>query len=122
VLCDLISFVELSVKGGDKIIVAGDFNGFSMYLDEFVMSNNSTQLVDFATRHQRPLDLILTNTAQFWKVPTLIAPLSSSDHGMVLLHTLTKEKPAVWFEKKRIVNRTASDLFSSRLAEVDWSF
>ena len=67
-------------------IIAGDFNPTSNgFKSRFLKIHcNLKQVVQEATRNTSILDLIFTNVNHFYKVPEIIAPLSSADHNMVI--------------------------------------
>jgi hypothetical protein len=68
--------------------VAGDFNPCSNGFDIKCLSDycdfNLKQVVKDPTRNSYILDLLFTNMSSHYNPPEVIAPLSTSDHNMVI--------------------------------------
>ena len=82
-LNSLVSTVPLT---DSRCIVAGDLKGFVSNLDDFLLSNNYTELVNFPTRFDNTLDAFFTNIPDIWQLPLFLTFLATSDHAMVLLN------------------------------------
>ena len=92
---DMETFYEYFYDCYDKLclesqcsafIVAGDFNPTSNgFHDRYLKIHcNFKQVVKNTTRGNNILDLIFTNVADFYQIPVILAPLSTSDHNVVL--------------------------------------
>ena len=79
------------------IVVLGDFN--RMNVNSLVRGNDMFQIVDFCTRAEATLDLILTNSKlnSLYCKPKALAPIGSSDHVCI-----------IWKPKCRIVDNAIS--------------
>jgi hypothetical protein len=107
-----------------KTVIAGDLNGLVNRLDEFTLSNNFKQIVDFKTRLNNTLDIFLTDALKVWHVPDSLAPLANSDHSIISVKAKRNQPKAVitWIKFKRIMNYENMRSFGSELATIDWSF
>ncbi len=105
-------------------IIAGDFNPTSNgFKSRFLNIHcNLKQVVKEATRNTSILDLIFTNVNYFYKVPEIIAPLSSADHNMVIWISKIQQ-PQNNITKKvtvRPIKPSALEFFHSFLASYNW--
>ena len=75
-------------------IIAGDFNPMSTGFQSrrLKIHCNLKQVVKEPTRKNNILDLIFTNIAKFYLCPDTLAPLSSSDHNIVICMEVKKDK------------------------------
>jgi hypothetical protein len=102
-------------------IVAGDFNRAKPgSLQRYFRLK---QMVKTATRGQAILDLILTNMAQFYSVPTIFPPFGLSDHNTVLAEP--KERTQGQSTWKHIIIRDMRksniDALGRYFSNIDWS-
>ena len=82
-LYESISAIE--VKYPDcGIIIAGDFN--KLNIARIKNGFGLKQIVQFPTRGQSVLDLVLTNSASLYDAPKKIPPFGLSDHYCVMVH------------------------------------
>ena len=108
-------------------IVAGDFNpcsnGFDMKCLSDYCDYNLKQVVKDPTRNSNILDLIFTNMGSHYNPPEVIAPLSTSDHNMVIWMAKTQQRfvNIVKKIKFRPTPRYNLQQFGSCLAQYDWS-
>ena len=72
-----------------KMFVCGDFNKLNM--TEYEQTFNLRQLVDFSTRGQNTLDLLMTDIREY-VTPIKTAPLGNSDHCGIMLETVRVKK------------------------------
>ena len=108
-------------------IVAGDFNPCSNGFDVKHLLNycdtNLKQVVKDPTRNSNILDLIFTNISSHYNPPEVIAPLSSSDHNMVLWKAKVKQGCINTVKKIKFRPTPSHSLqeFGSCLSQYDWS-
>jgi hypothetical protein len=121
-LAFLNSIAECNISDHMNILVAGDLNGCVERLDEFTLSNNFVQVVDFPTRLGNTLDVLLTNSPDAWIAPKRLAPLATSDHSIIQLKASKPIKPNTWYELKRVINKNSLYRLGSKLATIDWSW
>lgn len=101
------------------IILLGDFNR----LDTRSICNlfKLKQFVNFHTRKDQTLDLVLTNMHQFYEDPQKLAPFGLSDHFTVKV----KSKSSFVHPKKVVYSRdlrpSVRSAISSFLGNIDWS-
>ena len=84
---------------------------------------NLRQVVKDPTRNSNILDLIFTNMGSHYNPPEVIAPLSTSDHNMVIWMAKTQQRfvNIVKKIKFRPTPRHNLQQFGSCLAQYDWS-
>ena len=76
---------------------------------------NLKQLVKFATRGERTLDVILTNLSKIYGNPQKLAPFWLSDHCTIKVFPKTKSTTENMFKVIR-----SRDLRQSNKISVDW--
>ena len=99
-------------------IVAGDFNPTNnAFQNRYLKSHcNFKQVVKKPTRGNNILDIIFTNIAGFYQVPCILAPLSTSDHCIVVWkprdprHSMKGKVLKVKHSDMRHANMNALDL------------
>ena len=106
-------------------IVAGDFNPTSNgFQNRYLKTHcNFKQVVKKATRGNNILDLIFTNIAGFYQVPCILAPLSTSDHCIVVWKPRDPRysmKGKVLKVKHRDMRHANMNAFGSALENYDW--
>ena len=105
-------------------IIAGDFNPTSNgFQNRYLKIHcNLKQVVKEATRGNNTLDLIFTNISVFYQVPCILAPLSTSDHCIVIWKSrdpcTTKGK--VLKIKRRDMRQVNINAFGAVLESYDW--
>ena len=97
------------------IVVTGDFN--RLELDEYQSSFNLSQVIDFDTRGDATLDLILTDLRRFC-VPSKLAPLVSNDHCCIYVHS--QPITAFWTIARRCVTESRKVAIGLDVANYDW--
>jgi len=97
------------------IVVTGDFN--RLELDEYQSSFNLSQVIDFDTRGDATLDLILTDLPRFC-VPSKLAPLVSNDHCCIYVHS--QPITAFWTIARRCVTESRKVAIGLDVANYDW--
>ena len=108
-------------------IVAGDFNPCSNGFDRKCLSDycdyNLKQVVKDPTRNSNILDHIFTNMGSHYNPPEVIAPLSTSDHNMVIWMAKSQQRfvNIVKKIKFRPTPRYNLQQFGSCLAQYEWS-
>lgn len=75
------------------MILLGDFNkvNISRLKRNFLLK----QIVNFPTRDQNKLDLILTNLNDFYDIPTMLPPIDLSDHVTATIVSLNRSVASV---------------------------
>ena len=98
-LLDTLSNIE-SFHSNCGILLTGDFNR----LDVSQVTNHFRfkQLVDFATRGDNTLDLILTNWNEYYLKPVKLPPFDLSDHCTVTIYPKVRSKCVKPFKKNFI--------------------
>ena len=84
---------------------------------------NLKQVVKKATRGNNILDLIFTNIADFFQIPCILAPLSTSDHCIVIWKPRDSRystKGSVLKVKRRDTRQANMSAFRSALENYDW--
>ncbi|XP_035668168.1 uncharacterized protein LOC118410520 [Branchiostoma floridae] len=80
------------------------------------------QIVKQPTRGSAILDVVITNLAQFYGEPQIIAPIGRSDHACVVLQAQTQvEKQAPGKLSRRMVSHSNKADFALSIATADWS-
>ena len=100
-LLDTLSNIESSHPNCGIFILTGDFN----WLDVSQVINNfhfKPQLVDFATRGDNTLDLILTNWNEYYLKPVKLPPFGLSDNCTVTIYPKVRSKCVKPFKKMSI--------------------
>ena len=64
-----------------SIVLLGDFNNLN--ISDLLTSHNLNQIISESTRGSAILDLVITNMQQFYKKPSILAPVGTSDHNVV---------------------------------------
>ena len=101
----------LSFRVAPGIILLGDFNKLST--SRLCSCHRPKQIVNFATRGNNTLDLILTNLSSFYAPPIRIAPFGLSDHMSIEVKAKDRSQlPAV--SKFKVMSRDLRP--SARLA------
>ncbi|CAB4006463.1 Hypothetical predicted protein, partial [Paramuricea clavata] len=117
--CRLTSIEATNSNSG--IILMGDLNK----LDTSRISRqfNLKQLVKFATRGERTLDVILTNLSKFYGNPQKLAPFGLSDHCTINVLPNTKSTTENMFKviKTRNLRQSNKNAVGRTLSAVDWS-
>lgn len=101
-----------------KLILTGDFN--RLPIDNLESMYQLRNLIDFNTRNDARLDLILTDILEYDKALKL-APLSSSDHCGILLKGTSIPSTRYTYIWKRSYNYSVKQDILHNLACVDWS-
>jgi exonuclease III len=129
---DIESFYEYFYDCYDKLclespnsafIVAGDFNPTSNGFQNRCLKIhcNLKQVVKKATRGNNILDLMFTNIADFYQIPCILAPLSTSDHCIVIWKPRSyRTKGRVLKVKRRDMRQANMNAFRSALENYDW--
>ena len=105
----------------DHTTVMGDLN--RMCTAEIETEFSLKQVVQFNTRENAKLDLILTNCANFYNSPRKCCPISSSDHCVIEWHPTNKcREPAQVLRKVTVYDRRAQFMQKAEdtLARADW--
>ena len=108
-------------------IVSGDFNPTSNGFQQSRLNRHCSlkQVVKVPTRNNNILDLIFTNIAHFYINPEVLAPLSTSDHNIVLWKARTDASVVkagnIVKVKVRDLNHTSTEQFGVFLENYDWS-
>ena len=108
-----------SIGGMPFLLLAGDFN----HAKPFCLTG-FTPLVNAPTRGLAILDQVYTNFPNFYRPPSICAPLGTSDHNCVLVWPVSHSKEVP--RSQRVISsrkKTNSSLSALRLAlqQVDWS-
>ena len=120
--CQLSAF-ESSFPNTSTVLL-GDFN--KLNVSGFSRHFRLKQLVNFPTRGNNTLDLILTDLKEYYSTPDKLSSFGLSDHLTILLN-LIKPKTRRTSQETRIIrkirdlrpsNRTA---FCTFINEIDWS-
>jgi hypothetical protein len=84
---------------------------------------NLKQLVKFATRGERTLDVILTNLSKFYGNPQKLAPFGLSDHCTIKVLPRTKSTTENMFKiiRSRDLRQSDKNAVGRTLSAVDWS-
>jgi hypothetical protein len=100
-----------------KLLLCGDFNDF----DTSTLANtcNLMQIVNFSTRNEATLDLILTDIPCYSGKAEKIPPLSTCDHNMVFLNQPTL-KPKYVRKIKRIFTKNSKQQIIDSLIYENW--
>ena len=90
------------------LILTGDFNELNMSRIPYAF--NIKQIVQFPTRGQSKLDLVLTNLSTYYDVPRKLSPFGLSDHATIKVQPLSrrnypKDKFVVKSRDTRPLNR-----------------
>ena len=120
-LFDTLSKIESS-HPNCGILLAGDFNR----LDVSQISNchfRLKQLVNFATRGDNTLDLILTNWSEYYQKPVKFPPFGLSDHCTIKITPKVRSKRENSIKKVFVRDlRLSSKLALARyFTSIDWS-
>ena len=105
-------------------IIAGDFNPTSNGFQNRYLKIHCylKQVVKEATRGNNTINLIFTNISGFYQVPCILAPLSTSDHCIVIWKSrdpcTTKGK--VLKIKRRDMRQVNINAFGAVLESYDW--
>ena len=108
-------------------IVAGDFNPCSNGFDSKYLSNycdtDLKQVVKNPTRNLYLLDLIFTNICSYYDPPEVNAPLSTSDHNMVIWKAKVQQSAINTVKKIKFRPMLNNKLqqFGYCLSHYDWS-
>jgi len=70
------------------IMLCGDFNQLN---DLPILSYPLKQIVTSATRRHNILDEVFTSIADWYNIPTILPPIGTSDHNVVLIHALASQ-------------------------------
>jgi len=70
------------------IMLCGDFNQLN---DHPILSYPLKQIVTLATRRHNILDKVFTSIADWYHIPTILPPIGTSDHNVVLVHALASQ-------------------------------
>ena len=108
-LMDSLSSIE-SQHSNSGIILLRDFNDLNVV--KFKSSFQLKQIVNFPTRGQNSLDLILTNLQDYCNAPDICPPFGLSDHMSIEV----KPKSRVQLPKLRKTVKSRDLRVSSRLA------
>ena len=104
------------------IFLMGDFN--TLPANQLLGSFNLKQIVKTATRKNKILDKIFTNTRDFYKVPDVTSPIGLSDHNTVIvspdLHQSYNKGENESFQT-RSSGRNQKVLFVNELSKVNWT-
>ncbi len=102
----------------------GDFNPTSNgFQNRYLKIHcNLKQVVKKATRGNNTLDLIFTNISGFYQVPCILAPLSTSDHCIVIWKSRDpcNTKGKVLNIKRRDMRQANINAFGAVLESYDW--
>jgi hypothetical protein len=114
---------DFGLKEKLSTIIASDFNGLINRLEEFTLSNRFVQLVDFKTRGNNTLDVLMTDIPNAWIKPEKLSPMDNSDYSVIHVKAF-QSKPNVksWFEWKRITKSENKRRLGTKLAAINWSF
>ena len=103
------------------IIITGDFNRLN--ISHLKCQFQLKQLVNFPTRGETTLYLILTNLKDFYQVPTRLAPFGLSDHNTISL--IPKERKKTISKNKTVTVRdlrpSKKQAFGRFLHSVEWT-
>ena len=94
-LLDTLGIIESSFPQA-AVIITGDFNRLN--ISHLKCQFQLKQLINFPTRGEAILDLILTNLKHFYEVPTRLAPFGLSDHYTISL--IPKERKKNYIDKQ----------------------
>ena len=86
-LIECLSFIE-SNYSNCGIIILGDFNRLNII--RLKNNFNLKQIVNFPTRGQNILDLVLTNLKNFYEKPEKLSPFGLSDHVTIKVRSRTR--------------------------------
>ena len=118
----------ISCESSDTgFIVAGDFNPCSNGFDSKYLSNycdtDLKQVVKNPTRNLNLLDLIFTNICSYYDPPEVNAPLSTSDHYMVIWKAKVQQSAINTVKKIKFRPMPNDKLqqFGYCLSHYDWS-
>ena len=104
------------------IVILGDFNRMDIY--PVTRGNDLSQLIDFPTRGDATLDLILTNHAlkSRYNKPIPMSPLGFSDHICVLWKSQfqVKTKNTFKINKSRPLQKSGISAFGQWVQDQDW--
>ena len=107
------------------IILGGDFNPASNGFQQKRLERHSNlkQIVMHPTRDTSTLDLIFTNMAHCYQTPAIVAPLSTSDHNIIISKSKCNisEKGNTVKIKVRKFRQQQLERFDALLANYDWS-
>lgn len=121
-LLNTLSNIE-SAYPNSALLLAGDFNRLdvSQVINQFRLK----QLVNFATRGERTLDLILSNLSDYYQDPAKSSPFGLSDHCTVTVSPKVRPKSANWKALKKITVRdmrlSSKQALARYLDSLDWS-
>ena len=116
-----------SESPNSAFIIAGDFNPMSTGFQSrrLKIHCNLKQVVKEPTRKNNILDLIFTNIAKFYVCPDTLAPLSSSDHNIVIWKSKKTSqgtnKGKTVKVKVREIKQTNTNRFGFFLENFDWN-
>ncbi len=120
-LLDTLSNIESSHPNCGGILLTGDFNR----LDVSQVTNHFRfkQLVDFPTRGDNTLDLILTNWNEYCLKPVKLPPFGLSDHCTVTIYPKVRSKCVKSFKKIFIRDMCLSSkqALGRYLTHINWS-
>ena len=100
-----------------KFVICGDFNRLDV--DSFQRCFNLTQIVDFNTRGDSRLDLILTDVTDY-EPPQKLAPLVTNDHCCMMLNP-QRVKSLPCHILRRCISKSARISLCIDVAQQDWS-
>ena len=117
----LDNVIDLHLKSGERIVFCGDVNDLRHYFNDFLISNNLIQLVNFSTRKNHTLDVLYISniTSSFSFSVEKLAPLGRSDHNVVFAKlnrkTVSRKKTFV-----RDFSPKNNAMFSEAINNVIW--
>lgn len=119
-LLDTLGKIECSYPNAG-IIITGDFNRLD--ISQIINHYNLKQLVNFPTRGERTLDLVLTNFEKYYNEPNKLAPFGLSDHCTISLYPRQRARNSS--AKKTILTRnmrpSARNTLGRYFTSVDWT-
>ena len=103
------------------IMLCGDFNQLN---DNPILSYPLKQIVTLATRRHNILDKVFTSIADWYHIPTILPPIGTSDHNVVLVHALASQPhshpPGSCFVAVRSSDPSGKTLLANALNRLNW--
>ena len=102
-----------------KFMIAGDFN--HLPVESLLSQLDVLSLVNFNTREQAKLDLVLTNIAEY-KPAEELSPIANNDHCCILVKgNIAKKAPRYIKTTRRIITPVRKARVLCDLAKQDWN-
>jgi len=104
------------------VMLCGDFNQMN---SQPIASYPLKQIVTLATRRHNTLDKVFTNIADWYHISTILPPIGTSDHNVVLVHALTPQPHhpthlTSCFVAVRSTDPSGKTLLAHTLSRLNW--